>query len=1149
MLDREDGGPVVGALVRISAPDGGVFSSTISAANGEFSLPLPPGDGPFSLRAEILGYTPLTALVAGGAQVVRDLRLGRAAIAIAGVTAVAPRVSILDEQERRTPGGNEAAWATWYGGQLPTVPGDLAGIASLEPGVHSSGEGLSFFGQDPSQTRFTLDGAGFGATSLPPEALGGVTIVPNAYDVSRGRYSGGMVAARTLSGTDLFGGAVRARLNTPLLQWSARPDVGGRQESTFGYLTGGMGGELVWNRLYWYTGLTVSRRSAPLTSLENADPKLFARLGVDPDSAVVLRDLLREREIGPAVEQSPRFASSDGASGVLRLDYFVSPRHDLMLRLDGRSMQSSALGGNPLATVTSRTSLNDRAGGVLAELTSRPAALQNVLRVYRSWTAQSLQPRQMGPSGIVNVPSSHEGSGRGSSALRFGGSPFSNETRGSVLEISNELTGNLGKHQWAAGIMFVEETARFTGESSQGSFTFSSLEDFRANRPALFTRTLGTRSGGAAARYGALYLGDTWSSGRLAMTYGVRLERRSYGSVPASQTDFPSGDGVGEIPSELGISPRLGWRYSGDGWDLRGGAGEFRGVLPIQALASALSETGSAGPLHLTCVGDAAPVPQWHDYTDDPESVPSLCRQEPSVFADQHRPLTRFDADFAAPRTWRASIGGSTDIFGMSLHVDASLTRGLAQPLARDANLRSAPVFMLSAEDGRPVYAAPAAIDPMTGRSVPAASRANPEMGIVRALGSQGRSTVTDVTVQINGDFPRPRNLVFYSAAYTFTRARDDVGSLPSLFGTSPIAAEPAAPSVWATSDRERRHHFQARILARLHPSLQAGFLASVTSGIPFTPLVAGDVNADGVYNDPAFVFGGTGSGVDNEIARLIDVGPKGVRSCLARQLGRVAARNSCTSGWTPALELQAFLAPKWYGGRLKVELRTSNAISLLDRALHGATGLRGWGEPNTVDPYLLRVRSFDPVRGAFGYEVNPSFGTPRRSLWAARPFSVRIEARVAVGADPAKQPLQRLLARTTGAPRTVETLRRELSQRIPNLPAQVVSLDSIQQLALTDDQRDQLLQRARGLAVRLAPLADSVAITTSELEAGLRDDRPAAAREIRAFTQQIIAIVDEEADAIQEILTPDQWRSLPEAVRVPSGQFLPAREFEPFTL
>jgi hypothetical protein len=1148
VLDRAEGTPIAAATVRLTAEDTHAALSALTDSAGRYALGLPAGAGPFTLRAERVGYTALSVVVppaAARAGLWRDLRLGSEAIRLRGVAAADTRPA-RRKPTRRTPGGTEETTVSWTRSAAPVDPGDLSALAALTPGVQQAddGQGLSIFGQDPSQTHTTVDGASFGSSTLPQEALAGVTVVTSAYDVSRGQYSAGTVEATTLSGTNLFGGALRTRFSDPQLQWRPVPGATRWPESTVAQAEGGAGGAVVPNRLFWYAALGAQRRTTPLVTLDNAAPAVLVGMGVEPDSAAALQTLLHAREIGPAAAAAAQ-ARKDAATGLLRMDYDLAAGHSLMLRLDGRHGSLGGLGADPRSMLATAGLARDDGAGLLAQLASRRGGADNRLHAYGSRGWQSLAPDWSGPAGQVRVGSALDGGG--SSVLRFGGGRMQSRARSSLLEVGDELTARLGtRHELHSGFTLSAEHAwQSAAANTAGTFSFSSLEDLRAGRAASFTRTLGESRGQASTRYGALYLGDAWRVGRLALTWGARLEGRDYPAAAAAPTAEVFGLRPGRVPGEWGVSPRLGWTFDGGPWFLRGGVGEFRGSVPVQALAPLLGQTGDGGPLELACIGPAAPAPEWEAYARDLEAVPSACAGGAPGFVSRSRPLTLFAGDFAAPRTWHASLGGSARLSSrLQVQLDASLTRGVSQPAALDLNLVSAPAFALADEGGRPVFAPATAIDPRSGGVAPGAARPYAEWGAVREVSAAARSRVAQVTTVMDLYVPRIGALV--SAAYTWTRATDEVGGLSVPGASSPVAVD-ADGLLRAPADRERRHDLQLRTMVGPRPWIRVGLLGRLASGVPFTPLVDGDVNGDGAANDRAFVF--TSAARDTALAagmgRLLESLPAGMRRCLERQAGRLAARNGCRTGWNAQLDLRAELMP-WRRAlehRLLLSLSTVNGLTLLDRALHGAGGIRGWGQPAGADPVLLRVRGFDPVARAYRYEVNPSFGARDAArVPFLRPFSLVLEARVTVGADPANQPLQSLLNETLGPGRTADELRFELARRVPNLPAQVVSADSAAGLGLTPAQRTALLRRARELGSRLAPITDSLAEATARMEhSGRRAG--AAWKEVGGLTARLQATLADELQAIRALLSETQWVRLPAAIRTPTRQFVPTRQ------
>src|SRR6185295_16559011 len=95
----------------------------------------------------------------------------------------------------------------------------------------------------------------------------------------------------------------------------------------------------------------------------------------------------------------------------------------------------------------------------------------------------------------------------------------------------------------------------------------------------------------------------------------------------------------------------------------------------------------------------------------------------------------------------------------------------------------------------------------------------------------------------------------------------------------------------------------------------------------PFTPLVGGDINGDGLANDRAFVFGQSSGdpAFNNAMTALLDDASPKVRKCLTRQAGRIAGRNSCEGPWSATMNAILVLNP----AKLGMSNRTQLSLSL----------------------------------------------------------------------------------------------------------------------------------------------------------------------------------------------------------------------------
>jgi hypothetical protein len=324
-------------------------------------------------------------------------------------------------------------------------------------------------------------------------------------------------------------------------------------------------------------------------------------------------------------------------------------------------------------------------------------------------------------------------------------------------------------------------------------------------------------------------------------------------------------------------------------------------------------------------------------------------------------------------------------------------------------------------------------------------------------------------------------------------------------------------------------------------------------SGAPYTPLVSGDVNGDGVANDPAFVPDpATWDDPEGAAAMrtLLGTAPASTRACLRAQLGRVAGRNSCRMPWTAELDLQTNLWPAqaFRSRRFTVTLTATNVLGGVDRLLHGPGGVRGWGGASSSEPVLLHVRGFDPDRAAFRYTVNHGFGGSRPERVFQRPFTVVVQGRWALGADPVRQPLRTMFNAVRAQGRTTQELRTQLAQSVPNLPAQVLAMQDTLRLALTDAQRERLRAGADSLGARLAVVVDTLARTISNAESAADAATARGARDrIEKLAAEAQEVLDSSRDFVRGVLTDAQWDRLPTAIQQPSRQIVPDRG--PYTL
>jgi len=1154
------GAPATGARVQVTA-EGGESVETHTDRDGRYRIRLPGRTGAYVVSVEAPGLSPATRVLAipprPAPEATFDLELGLQVVHLDPIEVVAPRLTVAGAT-RWTPGSVNQSRLGMDLRKEPLGADELSDLTFRQIGVAESataeGPGISVAGQAPDQTRLTMDGANLGTATIPREAVRSIDVITNTYDVGRGQFSGGQVDVETHQGGNEWGATARMEVRDPRLQYGDGPAALQRRSTHLGLDVGG-GGALVRDRVFAYGAATLRRTNTSAPSLGSLDAAGLHGLRLSPDS--VQRFLGLTRPYHPLADDSGR--DSGLGSALVRLDAVLSERHSLLLRLNGQRSRLPDRGSTWAVAGTGNT-MSGSSFGVLGQLSSGGARVANELRFHASTASRSWSASDRAPAGVVTVASETGGGIRDFAALRFAGSPLtSRDTRQHGFELADELvvTTRDRSHRFRIGVEGGLQAHSTLRDTASGSFEFTSLGDLEAGRPARFTRSLDGSGWNTEVRRVALFADDHWRPGVLELSYGLRAERSGYARPAAANPEVRArfGAAPGEVPSPWRVSPRVGFAFSARmPWDtgpegrttVQGGVGEFVGVLPLTGMGSALAEAGRIDAPELVCTGAAAPVPDWTAYRADPSTIPTACADGSSPFASRLPRATLFSPDFVQPRVWRASLNGQGMLpSGVIWHFNASLLRGMAQPVAFDRNLHGDVRFQVVDEGGRPVYVPAEALDPATGAASLKASRRFAEFGTVREVTSDGRSRAAQLSARATRFFGQKRVV----AGYTWTDARESVGAISVPGGSQASTAGDPSHLEWAPAGYTPRHMLQ--LFGEWRRSARLSFSATgrLVSGSPFTPMVSGDVNGDGWSNDRAFVFdpslaGGGDEAVARGMEQLLDEAPEGVRRCLERQFGRVASHNSCRTPWSPSLDLTARLqfGSKVDGSphrRLTLWVVARNVTSGVDYLMHGPERLRGWGQSPSADDVLLYVRGFDPASQRFRYDVNPRFGSPvTHGLLSRTPFSLGIQGRIAVGSDRVVASFREELdvASRRDAALSPENVELHLRRQLPSVPAEVLALNGPSRLYLTPSQAVRLQQAADSLAPRI----DEVVGALVEAVARRPGSRPVSVGAVRDLARRAVELRAAGTGIARSLLTAEQWEKLPEHVRRPAAGFRP---------
>ncbi|MGK2962544.1 MAG: hypothetical protein ACSLFK_10410 [Gemmatimonadaceae bacterium] len=901
--------------------------------------------------------------------------------------------------------------------------------------------GASILGSGPESNLNTLNGMGLATGAIPRAARTETRVSGATFDPTRGGFAGANIDVRLGPGDRNFQRRhAFATLDPPAWQFS---DPAGR---ALGARSGGFrasfgaDGELVRRALTYNVAVDVARSSSDPATLATAGADALRLAGVSPDSVARLIAIASPLGIPVTSSGIPSEHERSGVTWLGRLDVTRDTMKTRALATYLGYTRESALGFGPLAAPSSAGERKERTAGgqlTLGEYVGQGNRILNETRIAASAVSTDAEPYTFHPAANILVRSGG-GSGDVSSISLGGGSFFATDDSRWTAEAANETLWNArGRtHRFKALLWVRADGLDQKGISnSAGTFSFNSIDDLEGGRPASFSRTLSQPSRSGSVWNAATAIAHNYSHSRFfSVLYGARLEASGFMDEPSRNAALEEALGVttGSAPSRVHVSPRAGfsWTYSksrenGNGTNqspvgrfyrtstgvIRGGIGEFRDLLRPGILADASVATGLAGGTSsLTCVGSAVPQVDWETFTENPASIPSECADGTPALAERAPAVTLIDPAYDVPRSWRGSLELSTNIFNSLLvRVGGLASYDLSQPGLIDANFAGVRRFTLDREGGRPVYVSPSGIDPASGSVSASQSRVSDDFGRVGKRVSDLRGYGGQLTFGISPDVFRFRSrFSFYtSAAYTLQWTRRQFRGFDGAGFGDPRNKE------WAPGPTDARH------VVVLTGGVNTQKLGTITlfvrgqSGLPFTPIVQGDVNGDGRAGDRAFIPDPSiepDAAVASGIRALLDESESDASSCLSSNLGKAAPRNGCRGPWAQSLNVQWRIpTPTRWGGRVRPHLYLQNVLAGVDQALHGSASMRGWGSQSTPDPVLLVPRGFEPSTGRFRYDVNPRFGRPRAGRGIARdPFRIVIDFSIGLSTNFDLQTLRR---------------------------------------------------------------------------------------------------------------------------------------------
>jgi hypothetical protein len=1158
--------PVEGATITVTTLSGGVSRTARTDANGRYTVTFPGGDGDYMVSVAAIGYAARRfeiKRVADEDILVADAQISRSATQLGEVRVQGDRTRANRNDQTADISGterliNQSALAAAQMGDLAAMAASLPGVL-LVPGADGDPSGFSVLGLDPSQNSTTLNGQNFGGSDIPRDAAVGSSLTTSAYDVSRGGFSGANFNLRTQSGTNFILRTNSLNVDAPQMQWTDEAAQALGQEYSNLSLGGRVSGPVRYNQSFYNVAYQGGRRSNGLQTILNTGALGLQTSGIAQDSVTRLLGIMQGLGIPASIGRPKSSRLSDQGSIIGAFD-FAPPSSRAgsayNLTMNGswnRMTPVSGSTGELPAHSGDRTNWN--AGAQFRHSTYFGIGILTETTLGLSSSDASSTPYLLMPSANVRVNSNFADGTSGVKNIQLGGNAvLDNSTSNTNLAFTNLMSwfSENNKHRIKLSTELRRESYGIDQSGNRlGTFTYNSLADLQANKPATFSRALTPRVRDGSQIVGAVSLGDSYRrSNTFQVQYGVRVDGNLYGETPDRNPQLEQIFGVSnnEVPNRFYVSPRVGfsWSYGtaaqvggfegafrGPRAVVRGGIGVFQGATGTQLIGNALDNTGLASGLQqVVCTGTSVPTPSWGSYAANPASIPSACADgaSGSVFSNTAPNVSLFDKDYASTRSIRSNVNWTGAILGNRLNGNFEVTYSLNlnQPGSVDLNFAPVQKFALADESNRPVYVQPSSIVPSTGsiatrdaRVSQLFNRVTASKSDLRSESKQFRATVSPLTFNSS---------LSWNLSYVYTNVRERVRGFGSNTVGNPLDME------WARSNFDSRHQVQYSLFYNAFDLIRLSWNGSFRSGSPFTPLVGADVNGDGSANDRAFVYGSSAADASlaTAMTNLVNSSPSYVKECLKKQTGSLAGRNSCQGPWTASANMSISFNPVKLGlpQRATVSFAISNPLGAADLMLHGEDKLRGWGQSNFPDQNLLYVRGFDASTNRYKYDVNQRFGSVSPLVTASRqPVTATAMFRFDLGPTREQQSLTQQLniGRRVDGNKLPEALIKAIYANggLINPIAQVLRQSDT--LKLTSKQADSLATLNRWYLIRL----DSVWSPVAKELASLPDryDEGSAYAKYRRGREATVDLLKHLAPKVKGLLSEQQRRMLPAIV------------------
>ena len=1036
-----DGKPIADASITITglttqevkptkSNDKGIYTALFTNAEGDYLVSIRKiGYGPYNTRLTRTGLS--TVLVADA--ILKDI-----ALELDTITALSRRA--MPKGDEMSIGGFEQNLLS--GALFSLDPTDLVALAAQIPGILSLGDSaFSVLGADASGNNATVDGAKFGGGKLPQDAVAGSRVIQTSSDPGVAGFSGGQTATILKGGSDIFAATARINFADSHLAWTD-PSWYRPIPRNMG-MSGGVGGPIIKKKLHYQASWNVTDNQSDVFSMFDPPNSVISQYGIVLDTINAVTSTLNSLGVPVSIAGLPNDQQTYFYNTNIVLDWTPKATTALRVTHNGNWSTSGAPGAAPFSYPTLGQKSNGSFQFLSARLTGYIHGFLDELTSSYNYSHNESSPYAELPTASVRVGTIFDSDITGLTSVRFGGRGGVNRNTSHDFDTRHEFSWIPGssKHRVKIGQdIDYSWSSSYSSGNLFGSYSYQTLSDLAANRPASYSLTLGSQERSSQGATGALWIGDEWNvSKSVNIQTGLRYDAAFPETVPTYNPAVEQLFGLrtDQIPHSRLFTPRFGFSWASakrrgmgattapgagvnlsglpaglspefiqallgtprgsvaPGWAINGSIGGYGSTVPNGSIANLIDQTGLPNTRRqLTCVGDATPIPDWSAINN---AAPTSCLDGtgPATFSTNVPTVQVYDPAYKAPLTWRAQLGvdGIRLPAKWTLGITTFASLGVNGQSALDKNLNNTPQFFLANEGNRPVYVPPSDIIPETGVVAPGAYRLNQNFGAVRDVISDLHNYTTQFQASFAPPHPLLNNKLTLAMTYVLNHTEQESRGLGGGGGGAGFAGFGGGGGGGLTAGDPFQKYWAPGTQPTHQININAGFRLwwfnintrlNLYSGTRFTPSVQGDVNGDGLNNDIAFVPNPAttrDTALASQMNQLLASTTGGARDCLLKQLGQTAGINSCTTQWQARLDLQFNWNPPrsfGWGDRLRITTTMQNTSGALVRLFGLDNTPLGRSLVSTqANGQLLYVTGFDQTTQSYKYQVNQLFGQP----------------------------------------------------------------------------------------------------------------------------------------------------------------------------